>query len=298
MKRDTSKDTLIIIKSVETSGFSGDLADLYVPPLGTLKSVSIGDRTLEGGITLDNTPVMGGFELIVGKTALSWKNESDKQDTQDLQHEKDFVRGWGSYSGSLELDNPRGNERFIGAILGLWDPDNKLYSAHKDFRYFEVWVLKGVDHMGLDVTSARVLIKHYMCILESGDEKFENPIKISVPITSRYMTRHVNWTAPLASQDVVAANAYSAGEIAIGIVQPREHTRLNFNVTVQTTPGTMIITGRNIVGETITETVTIAGTTSAEGEKLSREYFAAITDIRSGTFVGTLAVTDFDYKIR
>lgn len=294
MKRDVVKDTLIIIKSVEDEGFAGDSVDAgdYVPPLGTINAN--GDPTSETDSPTNTIPVKGAFELILGKTTIEFKDEAEKNDSQDLQHPKDFVRGWDNLTGNISIDNPRGSERFIGAFMGAWNPSQKMYSQFKDFREFEIWVLKGANVMELGASSARTLIKHYFCKFDSGSEKFENPIKISCPVSRRFSTRHPNWVAPVSTQSIVASNAFSAGEIAVIAAQPREHTRLDLNASIVTTPGTMIITGKNICKETISEVITIPTT----GSFITRKYFNTIDQIKSGTFVGTLAIGDYDYAIR
>jgi hypothetical protein len=298
MKKDVSKDTLIIIKSVEEDGFAGDGLTDYVPPLGTRNADA--ERTSET-IVLDAMPAYGAFELILGKTTLEFKDEAEKNTSQDLQHPKDVVRGWDNLTGTLNIDNPRGSERFIGAVLGGWNPTNLFYYPWKDFRYFEIWVLKGVNRMDLLASSARTLIKHYYCTFDSGGEKFENPIKVSVPIQRRFTTRHPNWTAPAAVQSpkILTATALIAGQILDNVppgefVQPREHTRLMLTPTLHTGTHSVKVTGRNICGESIEETISIVDNTV----KLGRQYFTVINTIESIDYVGTLAIDDHDYKIQ
>jgi len=303
--KQTSKKELIIIKSVEPEGWGKTDPCLSggIPPLGT--------NNVFGNITTENVsgdeaePFRGAFEILLGKTSLSFKTEPDKADSQDIDGTpKTYIRGHDTYSGQLEFDQLKNNLRLQGAVDGHWDPDDLVYTPYKDFRLFEIWTLvnptdaDGNCDMSLNATKCDALMKHYEIVLDSVDESRDIPNKLTIPISRRLYQRFKNVEFPSATQAMLTAQAIGAGAtytLASGEKFPREHTRLHFIVSVGAT-GLLTVYGANIFGEPMIEVLDVSKK-DASNNLVGHAYFTRVDKIHSSAAV-TVTLQDFDYKLQ
>lgn len=313
MKTSSSKRMLILIKSVEESGWQDQagITATNIPPLGTLneegKLTSENDKT-DTGSYLRNQALMGGFEPLLGKTSLSLNEDPDKQDIQDISFPKMFARGHDSYAGSLEFTKTRGTgERIIGAIDGFFDSIACSYKPHMDFREFELWVFENPNIIGLDVTSADLLIKNYYCILDKTDLQFSTPMTYSVPVSRTYYERFPMWTVPATSQGNIPVTPLPIMTGTLGSLgidnQPREHTRVSTTIT-QVAPAVafnLVITGRNVFELPVTETILFPALVSPT-TKISKKYFRSISNVAVSIITtapvssSVITMDDYDWK--
>lgn len=305
--KQTSKKELIVIKSVEPRGW-GDISPCLsggIPPLGTINDTGV--PTSEDIPGDDATPIRGAFEVLIGKTAVSFKLEPDKSDSQDVDGTpKSYNRGHDTYSGQFEFDQLKNSQRIQGAVDGHWDPDDLVYTPYMDFRAFEVWTLvnpqdaNGNCAMSLDAVKCDTLMKHYEVIFDSLDESRDIPNKLTVPISRRLYQRFKNFTFPTSAVAFFTGAALAAGTYTKtttpAVADPREHTRIRMNVTVGTT-GTVTVYGANIFGEPVSEVLNIADK-DANGNVIGHVYFTTVTTVV--TSIGSLSFTlnDFDYGLR
>jgi hypothetical protein len=301
--KQTSKRELIVIKSVEPTGWlsTNKCAGGGIPPLGTVNS---GDGTItdEDDITLSE-PKRGAFEILMGKTTVSFKLEPDKIDNQDVAGVKDYTRGHDTYSGQFEFEQLKNSNRIQSAVDGYWDPDTLMSEPYDDFRLFEIWTVvnpknaNGECDFSRDAVKCDTLVKHYYVIMDSLDETREIPNKLTVPISRRWFQRFKNVEFPTTALVFYTATSQVAGTYTpnASTEQPREHTRIWCNIT-SGTMGTIKLYGRNLLGEPVTETLSVASK-SAAGDIVGHVYFANLDRIVTST---TLSYTlkDFDFGLK
>lgn len=303
MKYGSSKKTLILIKSIEEDGWQ-DLTDLdhtQIPPLGTVNEdldyTSEVDKTSTIlGNYLRSQGVKGSFEMIFAKTTLSFSDEPEKVDVQDLNVPKDYARGYDTYSGSLEIIKKKAEHRFEGAVDGGWKSNLLEYYPFDDFRIFEIWTLENPDYMDLRATKCDLLTKHIAVVLDSLEKSIEAPLKITIPLSRRTYRRFPNWSEP--TQTSLLTDDDLTGTPG-DPTDPTMHTRLELSVTGAAETGLKIeIEGYNILGEPITEAVVPVADVGTK-EYLTKKYFERITSLAYTGFTGgTLTIKDYDYKIQ
>ncbi len=311
MDKDNTKDTLIVIKSVET-GFPNVGTDVCnISPLGTINRD--GEPTWEEGDD-DGVPVpceadatfvkskayRPAFEILFGQTALGFKNEPDKIDSQDIAREKDYVKGHSVYSGNMSFDKPEDDNRLEGATDGFWNPDKLLLESNKFFRWFEIWVLRnpkdanGNILMTMDAVKCDTLLKHIYVIFDSLEETDDSAIRLTVPVTRRYFRRHKRFKFPTSQQSIYSDTAVAPGSYAPDN-QPREHTRVNILLANLTGTGTITVRGLNVCRQPISEVFT-----AAEDSLLGEEYFDVISEVVVSPGITTvdIDVYDYDYTLK
>lgn len=304
-KKQTSKKELIVIKSVEPDGWGtlGQCAGGGIPPLGTENSsLETTSEHIAGALA---TPVRGAFEILLGKTTVSFKTEPDKVDSQDVNYPKDYVRGWDTYTGNMEFEQLKGNYRLQGAVDGFWDPDSLEYGPYEDFRLFEIWTIvnpqdnDGNCVMSLDAIRCDHLVKHYFVVLDSIDESREVPNKLTIPISRRFYNRYNDFVFPTSPQEIFSDTDITPGSITAGITAPREHTRLWYKIeNVAGGPGTVTVYGTNVVDEPVAETV---ATDDVDTDDLfiGSVYFKTVTSILvEGVTDLDLTLKDYDYGLK
>lgn len=311
MDKDNTKDTLIVIKSVET-GFPTLGTDVCnITPLGTTNRD--GEPTWEQGDE-DGIPVpceadptfvkskayRPAFEILFGQTALGFKNEPDKVDSQDTAREKDYIKGHSVYSGNMSFDKPKGDNRLEGATDGFWNPDKLCLEPFKFFRWFESWVIRnprdanGNILMNLNAVRCDSMVKHMFMLFDSLEEADDSAIRLTLPVTRRYFRRFKNFKFPT-SQQAIHTEVAGSGTI-IPTVQPREHTRLNLLITDLTGTGTITVNGLNVCRQPISQVFTAADGVTLLGE----EYFDIISDIVCSPGITSVdfVLYDYDYTLR
>lgn len=304
-KKQTSKKELIIIKSVDDGswGVIGQCIGGGIPPLGTENaSLEITSEQIAGALA---TPIRGAFEILLGKTTVSFKTEPDRIDSQDINYPTDFVRGWDKYPGNMEFEQLKNNDRLQGAVDGFWDPDKLEYGPYEDFRQFEIWTIvepqdaDGNCVMSLDAIRCKTLVKHYFVTLDSVDESREVPNKLSIPISRRFYNRYKNFTFPTIPQEIYAGVGIGPGSITAGITQIREHSRVWYKVeNVTGGPGTITIYGTNVVDEPVAETIT-TDDVDVDDLFVGDTYFKTITSILvEGVTTLDLTIQDYDFGLK
>lgn len=311
MRTQGSKRLLILVKSVEPDGWQdqmGSSEHTRIPPLGTLNK--LGQLTpekdtdvLETGFQR-NEAVMGGFEPLLGKSTLSFSDDPEKQDVQDISYPKQYARGHGTFTGSLEMFKRKDSgARVIGAVDGDFDTGIGSYKPFQDFREFEFWVFENPDIMGLNVSSADELVKHYFCIMDKLDTSYEIPISFSVPVSRTFYERIPNWEVPSGSQGSAPTSEpiVNAGDLTDDFLtvanQPREHTRLECTFASQDDDLVLRVSGLNIMEEPVHEDIAVAQTDTLV---ISKRYYTQIDSIEViGTLTnGTVTIDDYDWKPR
>lgn len=311
MDKDNTKDTLIVIKSVET-GFPSIGADICnIPPLGTINRD--GEPTWEEG-DADGVAVAceddaafvkskawrPAFEILFGQTALGFKQEPDKIDSQDTAREKDYIKGHQVYSGNMSFDKPEDDNRVEGATDGFWNPDKLCLEPFKFFRWFEIWILRnprdanGNILMNMNAVRCDMLIKHIYVLFDSLEEADDSAIRLTLPVTRRYFRRYKKFKFPT-SQFEIHTETAGSGTVAPDN-QPREHSRLNLLITALTGTGTITINGLNVCRQPISEKFTASEGVTLLGE----EYFDVISEIvcSPGITSTDFKLYDYDYTLK
>lgn len=306
MDLENTKDTLIVIKSIET-GFPNVGTDVCnIPPLGTINRD--GEPTWEQGDD-DGLPVpceadptfvkskawRPAFEILFGQTALGFKNEPDKIDSQDTAREKDFVKGHSMYSGNMSFDKPKGENRLEGACDGKWNPDRLSLEPGRYFRWFDIWVLRnprdanGNILMNMNAVKCDMLIKHMFCLFDSLEESDDSAIRLTVPVTRRYFRRFKKFVFPTSQQTIYDDTGVGPGSYSPS-AQPREHTRLNVLLDNLTGTGTLTVKGLNVCRQPFSEVFT-----AQEASLLGEKYFDNISEIVVSPGITTVDISIFDY---
>ena len=311
MDKDNTKDTLILIKSVET-GFPSVGTDVCnIPPLGTINRD--GEPTWEEGDS-DGVPVpceadvafvkskawRPAFEILFGQTALGFKNEPDKIDSQDTAREKDYIKGHSVYSGNMSFDKPEDDNRVEGATDGFWNPDKLCLESFKFFRWFEIWVIRnprdvnGNILMTMNAVRCDMLVKHIFVLFDSLEEADDSAIRLTLPITRRYFRRYKRFKFPTSQQSIYSDTSVVPGSYSPN-AQPREHTRINILMASLVGTGTITVNGLNVCRQPITETFT-----AADASLLGEEYFDVISEIIVSPGITTvdIDVYDYDYTLK
>jgi len=311
MDIENTKDTLILIKSVE-KGFPKLGTDVCnITPLGTINrdDEPTWEEGDENGIPVPceadasfvkSKAYLPAFEILFGQTALGFKTEPDKIDSQDTARPKDYVRGHDVYSGNLTFDKPKGENRLEGATDGKWNPDKLCLEPYKYFRWFEVWILRnpkdvnGNICLNLNAVKCDMLIKHFYVLFDSLEESDDSAIRLTLPVTRRYYRRLKKHLFPTSRQDIYTGAGVS-GNIVSGFSEMREHSRVNLKVTDITGTGTITVKGLNVCKQP-TEQVFTGSVSSL----LSELYFDTITEIAisPGITSADLELYDYDYTIR
>jgi hypothetical protein len=311
MDKDNTKDTLILIKSVE-KGFPVLGTDSStIPPMGTMNRD--GEPTYEQGdangvaIACESDPTFVKskpwrpmFEILFGHTALGFKQEPDKIDSQDTSRPKDYIRGHDVYTGNMSFDKPTGENRLEGATDGQWDPVKLCLEPYKHYRWFEIWVLRnprdanGNILMNVNAVKCDMLIKHYFCLFDSLEESDDSAIRLTVPITRRYFQRFKNFKFPTSQAVIHTETLHDAGSI-VPTSQPREHTRLNLKITAKTGTGTITVRGLNVCRQPISQTFA-----ASVASLLGDEYFYSVSEIIISPGLSDVSFTlyDYDYTIK
>jgi hypothetical protein len=310
--KQTSKKELIVIKSVEPRGWESisECQGGGIPPLGTINDDGVKtSEDIAAGLPIvlrDSIPVRGGFEILIGKTSLSFKTEPDKADSQDISYPKDYVRGHDTYSGQFEFEQLKNSQRIQGAVDGFFDYTDCMYKPYTDFRLFEIWTIvnpqtsTGECDMSLNAAKCDLLMKHYEVIFDSLDESRDIPNKLSVPISRRFYERYKNFTFPTTFQAIMPSGVRTTtggigGTSTYAVpAQPRQHTRIHIPVTAGT--GNITIAGINIFGEPVEETIACVVST-ASVHNVGDVYFTQINSVTISANM-TFSMQDFDYGLR
>lgn len=310
MDRDNTKDTLILIKSVET-GFPTLGTDVCnITPLGTVNRDN--EPTYEQGdsdgipIPCESDPAfvkskayLPAFEILFGHTTLGFKQEPDKIDSQDTSRPKDYVRGHDTYSGNIAFDKPKGENRLEGATDGFWNPDKLCLEPDKFFRWFEIWVLRnprdanGRILMNRNAVKCDMLVKHFYCLFDSLEEADDLALRLTLPITRRYYRRYKNHIFPVDKLAIHTAVAASGSVVPSD--QPRESSRVNLLITDLAGAGSVTVKGLNVCREPIEQVFTAVDDVSLLGDK----YFDSISEIVMSPGITSIdfILYDYDYTI-
>ena len=300
-KKQSAKDTLIVIKSVEETGWPTVGTDVVtLPPLGSVDrdgnptSESSGAACEVDASFKKSKPYAPGFEILYGHTTVSFSTEPDKVDTQDTSRPKRYTRGHDTYSGSLDFDKIKDNNRIEGAVDGYWDPDKMMYQPDRDFKEFEIWTLVEPDSMSLNATGCKLLVKHYGIVLDKVDESRENIVKLSVPISRTFYQRFPDFTFPTSPMTMFNGTLLTGKNQVIA--QPREHTRLVLVADAAVGSGQIIVYGTNIFKEPVTQVFDVVAGSS---KTLGFTYFDKIDYIyKSATITGgTFELKDYDFGL-
>lgn len=193
----TARNTLFMIKSTECGPYQGDQGidasnPTTIPPLGTINAD--GDPTTEndnlettkGANFLRSEAVMGAFQFIEGKSAISIQVDNEKFDFQDLNsavYKREFFKGGETMTGTIELGERSGEMYWMGAALGLWHSTTLQYKIAPQYRHFEIWCAVNPDILDTTFTKCDVLYKLVNVTLDNANATFENPIKHSIPFS-------------------------------------------------------------------------------------------------------------------
>ena len=283
-----------------------------ITPLGTIdedgKLTSETDSsTCIAGTYKKTQAVMGRYERFVGKVGFSDTEDQMRSDNNDVTHGSDKVKGYENITLQLEMTRENNKARLEGACKGGWDYSAHAYYRHPSFRDYTMIVAFGPDVQNLSMSTAEELKIYYGVRLERKEMEYGNPNKFRLPLFARKCVTIPNW-AELTPVDIMAtgtvdidvSRTYSAD------AQPQSpkiyQTRLKCTLTAVKTPGALTISGTNIFGEDIEETVTLTGTGTIE--YITKNYFSTID--ASGIQLGAgwasasdvkLAISEYDYKI-
>lgn len=308
VKPDLSKDHMLLIKSAEESGWPSVGTDLVtIPPLGTLNkdgesTDSESSAACEDDVAYKKSqPVEPGFEILYNHTAVTFKAEPDKIDSQDVSRPKRYIRGHDTYSGTLEWDKAENDNRVDEAANGHWNPDKLSIEPDRHFREFVLWSLRNPRDANDKITMNKSAIKcdqlhkHFGFLFDSSEISDEGAVRISTPVSRSFFRKFNMHTFPTDGQAIHTAVSAS-GSISPVDAQPREATRMNLKVSNVTGTGTVTVIGTNVFKQPVSVVFTVAGVSSLLSKKWidtidSIEISPGITDI-------DFILYDYDYTIK
>ena len=269
--------TLMTIQSAETT-FTKE--SYHIPPLGT--KIAAGTLTSEITAGASATPAAARWEIITGQPRVTLTIDNDDQRFPDIGTRRvESEPGNLNVDGTLEMYLQKDNTRFPGAVMGLWDVTNLMYSESTYYSKYNIWILEYPDAMTLSATSADTVVKLHNVTFGKDSTTIETGkgTMLSIPINVEYVEKFRNYTLP--SLTLKAATTISNG---------------TFSLTTQPSyPTTILIT--IVAGDTsVWGTINIDGTDADDDEiQETLDGFAAdsLTDTTTISFktVDTLGIT-------
>lgn len=246
-----ASQTLIVIQSAETT-FTKEGS--HIPPLGT--KIAAGTLTSETSSGAAATPAAARWEIITGKPRITINTDNDNQEFPDIgtrrvEHEP------GNYKidGTLEMYVPKGEDRYRGAVMGLWDATNLKYSDATYYSKYNIWILTYPNVMTLSATSCDSCRKLFNVTFNKDATTHESGkgITLSMPFTAEYDERHMNYTLP--ELTLRAADTDFATTPVSLTTQPSYPTNLKFTLVEGdlSSYGTFTITGTDADDDVVTE---------------------------------------------
>ena len=293
---------MIIIVSAENDGWGAEYPSgqhSIIPPLGTLNMdglpTSEHDKTptVADADRLMSEAMIGGFEMIVGKTSLSFSDTPDKQEIQDLNYNKEVSRGFDTFTGTIEFNVIEKMYKYEGAVDAGWDPAKLQYFPWSDFRKFIIWTVEEPDEYSLNASSGNKLTQHFGVTFDKVDKNIETPLKLSVPIARETKLTYVDWVAAEPATINGSTTTLPPGITTYDGVsdeQPSMISRLLASFTT-TDGGVLTLTGYDWNDRLFTEQVTISG--AGDHVILTKNWFQAIERVH---WSGAANVTALDIK--
>jgi len=275
-----------------------------IPPLGTVDEDGNPTSEISADSTIAGTykksqAVKGMFEQVYGKVGLSFTPDQNMADSLDITIGMDKTKGYQNVEGTFEFQMLNDNARWEGAVLGNWDYLARGYYRRREFRPYEINVLLEPNSKTLGATTAERIYKFIGVKLGRVEVETGQPNVFRVPFFAKRLIILPNWSQPSATK-LLDDEAVADGSISLTtpIQTPNVfHTRLKFTFTSVTTAADLTITGYNIYGEKITETVDLSAETGAF-EYITKQHFSSVcTDgvVLSGSWsAGTFDIDEYD----
>lgn len=300
MKKDMSAQNVVLIQSAEDPDDFADWgqAGFDVPPLGTYKTATQ-IKTLDNANTeADNTPGEPTFEVIKGNASLGFPTDEDDKESMDVsgtvvEHDP----GKEKLDVSLDAYEERGTNRLVTARM--FNPATREYRRSPDYPRFNAMVISYPKdsagfHMAVDSNIDKSLIASGEVVRYWRDVMFKSKSPTIEPgdkirsTLAGHSEQKREWNNYTFNEELLASGVLTAATSYSLDAQPNIPTRMKIDVTVETTPGTIILTGTNARGDAQTETITTTGilayyTTKVWGSINTNGF-------TTGTFAGTLAV--------
>jgi hypothetical protein len=267
MEKEYSGQSVILIRSGELPANYANwgLAGWYVPPLGTALT-GTDTITLDNSSTgASNTPGEPIFEIVEGKSVLSYTIDDDDKETMDastdiIEHDP----GKAKLDLNMDMWPKLGTSRFGGARR--FHPTNKEY--RRTFKYPRYGLLVVVHP--LDSSDNPVHVDS--AITKDSFEKAKKVLYFRGVTWKSRPIEHgagekIMYSLPGNAEQVQEFNEYEfeselypATALTVGNVslasQPKIPTRLKIVISVWAAAGDIIFVGKDEHGNTLTETVT------------------------------------------
>lgn len=282
-----------------------------IPPLGTVNEDLRLTRENSSATTVAGTykvsqAYMGRFERFVGKIGISDGEDQQSSDNHDVETGPDKVKGFEMVTLTLEMTRENNKNRIEGAAKGGWTYEGiRGYWRNPSMRAYEVIMAFGPDVQSLDFTTAEMLRRYIGVRVERKEMEYGNPNKFRVPLFAKRCVHLPEWAVPTPTELFSAPKAIAAStnySVDTQIQSPEVfHTRLKLEFADITAAGPISIFGTNFFGESIEESVTLAGTGSIE--YITKNYFKTIAvdgvQLGAGWAGGspTLQITEYDCAI-
>ena len=159
-KRDLVGQNVILIRSAEDPDDFANFGDsgFYVPPLGTYKTGTTTTTLDNSSTAADNTPGQAQFELVKGKSSLTYPIDDDDKEAMDVSgNEIEHDPGDEKIDLTLEMWELRDSERYGGARC--FHPTNIQYKRSIYYPRYEALVIATPINSGgnvIQVTPALV----------------------------------------------------------------------------------------------------------------------------------------------
>jgi len=291
---------IIAIKNIDPYDFLGSK-----PPLGT--------RDEDGNYTSESTTdlcdignykksqaFMGIFELLYGKTAFSLSIDQESSDSNDITSGRDKVKGYQNITGSFDLEMLLNDNRISGAVKGKWHPDKRGYDWNSYFRDYEIWVaINPNSRCGATMTECDKLYKLIGCRLERSEMEAGQPNKGKLPFFAKLVQEFPEWKASDWTPQEVYSGPSVAGAVSLdSTIQEMLQTRLAIDLTSATGLGQLTITGCNLLGELVVESVDLSDATLIQNDVyITKNYFSSVKAngvVFATGWGGTVTIDEYD----
>jgi len=270
-ERNMSHQNLVLIRSAEDPDVFGNWggSGWGVPPLGTAKTGTT-IITLDNSTTpADNTPGEPIFEIAREKALFNFPEDHDDKESGDVSGtEMTHDPGKEKIDISLEVWENRGSKRYCTAKR--FNPITIEYRRSAHYPRFDAMVVEYpkdasdnpvfVDEkiQKSDFTKALSVIYFRDVIFKSKGRGLESGEKVR-SVLAGHAVEQRDYNAYEFGAELKASGTISPSTPASLDSQPKIPTRIEMDVTVETAPGDIVITGTNVRGEAITSTITTTG---------------------------------------
>jgi hypothetical protein len=284
MEKEYSGQSVILIRSGElkTNFTNWGSANWYVPPLGTAKTGTDTITLDDNGTAANNTPGEPIFEIVEGKSVLSYTLDDDDKETMDVStREVEHDPGKMKIDLNMDMWPKLGTSRFGGARR--FHPTNIEYRDTTKYPRYGLMVvvhpLDGSDNpIYVDETTTKDSFSKAEKVLYFGaviwkskpiEHAAGEKIMYSLPGNAQRYREYLNYTF---SAELYTAGAVTGGNQYSLSTQPKIPSRLKLTVTSFVAAGDIILVGKDEHGNALTETVTVG----AAGTFRTDDVFASI----------------------